>query len=258
MNTKIVWHEYGTGEPVVLLHGGHGSHQHWMRNVDALSNHYRVLVPDMPGYGESDTPPEPTMESLVDTLRVALNERIGAETPVRLAGFSFGGLVAAKMAAQRPNITHLVLLGAAGHGTTRRPKGKLQDWKTALQANDDVALRGVMRHNLLMHMLAQELSVSDEALDIHTSACLQTRFHSKKISRAGGLMDALSGARQVNPRMSISALWGEHDVTCTPASVLEMLESQGALSHKQIIPNAGHWVQYEAADLTNSFLLKAL
>ncbi len=258
MNTKIVWHEYGAGEPVVLLHGGHGSYQHWMRNVDALSKHYRVLVPDMPGYGESDTPPEPTMESLVDTLLVALNERIGAETPVRLAGFSFGGLVAAKMAAQRPNITHLVLLGAAGHGTTRRPKGKLLNWTDALEANDGVALQAVMRHNLLMHMLAQELSVSDEALVIHTSACLQTRFHSKKISRAGGLMDALSGARQVNPRLSISALWGEHDVTCTPASVLEMLESQGALSHKQIIPNAGHWVQYEAADLTHSFLLKAL
>lgn len=258
MNTKIAWHEYGAGEPVVLLHGGHGSHQHWVRNVDVLSKYYRVLVPDIPGYGESDAPPEPTMESLVATMLIAIDERIGADTPVRLVGFSFGGLVAAKIAAQRPNITHLVLLGAAGHGTTRRPKGKLQDWKTALQANDDVALRGVMRQNLLMHMLAHEASINDEALDIHASACLKTRFHSKKISHAGGLMDALAIARQVNPAMALSAAWGEHDVTCTPASVLELLESQGALSYKQIIPNVGHWVQYEATELANSFLLKAL
>ena len=258
MNTKIAWHEYGAGEPIVLLHGGHGSHQHWVRNVEALGAHYRVLVPDLPGYGESDVPPEPTMASLVDTLRLALDERIGEGTPIRLVGFSFGGLVAAKMAALRPNVTHLSLLGAAGHGTTRRPKGKLQDWKTALQANDDVALRGVMRHNLLLHMLAHDVSINDEALDIHTSACLKTRFHSKKISHAGGLMEALATAHQVNPAMALSAVWGEHDVTCTPASVLELLESQGALSHKQITLNAGHWVQYEAAKETNAFLLKAM
>ncbi len=258
MNPHVAWHEYGAGEPLILLHGGHGSWQHWVRNADALSKHYRVLVPDLSGYGESDTPPEPTMESLVDTMRVALDERIGDGTSVRLAGFSFGGLVAAKMAAQRPNITDLVLLGAAGHGTTRRPKGKLLNWKDALEANNHVALRGVMRHNLLMHMLAHESSVSDEALDIHTSACLQTRFHSKKISQSGGLMDALVAAREANPHMALSGLWGEHDVTCTPASVLDLLESQGALSHSQIIQGAGHWVQYEAADLTNSFLLKAL
>ncbi len=242
----------------MLLHGGHGSHAHWVRNVDALAKHDRVLVPDLPGYGASSTPPEPTMASLVATMRMALDERIGAQTSVRLVGFSFGGLVAAKMAAQRPNVTHLALLGAAGHGTTRRPKGKLLNWKDAQEANDDVALRSVMRHNLLLHMLAHDAAINDEALDIHTNACLQTRFHSKKISHAGGLIDALAMARQANPDMALSAAWGEHDVTCTPASVLELLESHGALSQSQIVQGAGHWVQYEAADLMNSFLLKAL
>jgi pimeloyl-ACP methyl ester carboxylesterase len=58
--------------------------------------------------------------------------------------------------------------------------------------------------------------------------------------------------------MSISALWGEHDVTCTPADVLGLLQAQVGLSHHQIAVDAGHWVQYEAADQTNAFLLKAL
>lgn len=258
MNTKIAWHEYGAGDSVVLLHGGHGSHQHWARNVDALAKHYRVLVPDMPGYGASSTPSEPTMESLVATMRVALDERIGAQTPVRLVGFSFGGLVAAKMAAQRSNITHLVLLGAAGHGTTRRPKGKLQDWKTALQTNDDDALRKLMRHNLLMHMLANESSLDSAALDIHTQACLKARFFSKKISRAGGLLEALVAARQINSQMAISSLWGEHDVTCTPQDVQRLMETQVGLQMSHIIPAMGHWIQYEAADAANSFLLKAI
>jgi pimeloyl-ACP methyl ester carboxylesterase len=255
---NIAWHEYGTGEPVVLLHGGHGSHSHWLRNVDALAKHYRVLVPDMPGYGESAAPPEPTMESLVNTMREALDVRIGTSIPVRLVGFSFGGLVATKIAALRPNITHLALLGAAGHGTTRRPKGKLLNWKDALEANDSAALRQVMHHNLLMHMLADAASIDDEALAIHTNACLQTRFHSKKISHAGGLLQSLAAARQVNPDMAVSAMWGAMDVTCTPAAVLALLEAQQRLSHSDIASGAGHWVQYEAAEATNAFLLKVL
>ena len=256
----IAWREFGdeANAPVVLLHGGHGSWQHWTRNVDALAKHYRVLVPNLPGYGDSDTPPEPTMASLVTTMREALDERIGAQTSVRLVGFSFGGLVATKIAAQRPNVSHLALLGAAGHGTTRRPKGKLLNWKDALESNDSAALRQVMHHNLLMHMLASDAAIDDAALDIHTNACLQTRFHSKKISHAGGLLESLAVARPVNPEMQVSALWGEHDVTCTPAAVLELLQAQQRLSHSQIVPNMGHWVQYEAADAANAFLLKAL
>jgi pimeloyl-ACP methyl ester carboxylesterase len=255
---SIAWHEFGAGDPVVLLHGGHGSWQHWVRNVDALAKRYRVLIPDLPGYGDSDNTPELTMASLVNTTREAIDNKLGAHTSIRLVGFSFGGLVAALIAAKRERISHLSLLGPAGHGTTRRPIGKLLDWKDALQTKDDVALQKLMRHNLLMHMLANESSLDSAALDIHTQACLKARFFSKKISRAGGLLEAVIEAEQLNPSMLISAVWGEHDVTCTPASVLELLESRAVLSQSQIILGAGHWVQYEAAELTNSFLLKAL
>jgi pimeloyl-ACP methyl ester carboxylesterase len=255
---SIAWHDYGVGEPVVLLHGGHGSWQHWVRNVDALAKRYRVLIPDLPGYGDSDNTPEPTMASLVDTTREAIDNKLGAHTSIRLVGFSFGGLVAALIAAKRERISHLSLLGPAGHGTTRRPIGKLLDWKDALQANDDVALRKLMRHNLLMHMLANESSLDSAALDIHTQACLKARFFSKKISRAGGLLEALVAARQINSQMAISSLWGEHDVTCTPQDVQRLIEMQVGLQMSHIIPAMGHWIQYEAAELTNSFLLKAL
>jgi pimeloyl-ACP methyl ester carboxylesterase len=259
MKCKIAWHECGAGEPIVLLHGGHGSWQHWVRNVEALAQHGHVYVPDMPGYGQSDALLESTMTSLVDTTRAAFDELLGTDTPVRLVGFSFGGLVAAQIAAMRPNITHLALLGPAGHGTTRRPIGKLHDWKETLQANDETTLRGVMRHNLLTHMLAHESSVDDESLAIHTSACLKTRFHSKKISHAGGLVEALTVARQVNPSMALIGAWGEHDVTCTPQTVLDVMLPLGLTKDRSlIVPNTGHWVQYEAADVINTFLIDHL
>ncbi|MCD6078130.1 MAG: alpha/beta hydrolase fold protein, partial [Ramlibacter sp.] len=50
----VVWHAWGAGAPLVLLHGGSGSWTHWIRNVEALAvAGRRVLVPDLPGFGDS-------------------------------------------------------------------------------------------------------------------------------------------------------------------------------------------------------------
>ena len=211
----------------MVLHGGHGYWQHWARNIAPLAHHYRVRAPDVPGDGESDTPPEPTMHWLVHTTRTALDRLLGADTPMRLAGFSFGGLVAAHIAAQRPHVTHLALLGPAGHGSPRRPQGALQDWRDAPGANDAVVLRETMRHNLLMQTLERAAAVDERALDLHTAACIHVRFHSKKISLTGGLLDALATARRTNPSLQLYAMWGEHDVTCTTQTVLQMMRTSG-------------------------------
>src|SRR5712691_9914772 len=55
----MVWRIWGEGPPLVLLHGASGSWTHWIRNVRPLAARFRVLVPDMPGYGDSDAPLEP-------------------------------------------------------------------------------------------------------------------------------------------------------------------------------------------------------
>ena len=53
-NGSLVWHFWGEGQPVVLLHGGSGSWTHWVRNIEPLvASGRQVLVPDMPGFGES-------------------------------------------------------------------------------------------------------------------------------------------------------------------------------------------------------------
>src|SRR5439155_25324434 len=56
---SMVWRSWGSGPPLVLLHGGYGSWSHWIRNVLPLSRHFRVIAPDLPGLGESATPPAP-------------------------------------------------------------------------------------------------------------------------------------------------------------------------------------------------------
>ena len=55
-----VWHAWNTsaGRPLVLLHGGSGSWTHWLRNIQGLSKDRAVYALDLPGFGDSDLPPE--------------------------------------------------------------------------------------------------------------------------------------------------------------------------------------------------------
>jgi pimeloyl-ACP methyl ester carboxylesterase len=243
----VAWRSLGNGPPLVLFHGGHGAWAHWVRNVDALSQHFTVCVPDLPGYGDSSVPAAPTMASLLDATQQTLDALLGAQTPIALAGFSFGGLVAAQLAARRGSVLKLALLGPGGHGGARRPQGELRSWREALANRDDTALRETMRHNLQLHMLSGP--PDEDALAIHTQACLRTRFHSKTISRAGGLPETL---RRLDCPVLLA--WGEHDVTATPVDLAPVLAADCKQAQTHIVPGAGHWVQYEAADEVNALL----
>lgn len=249
---RMCWRGFGAGRPVVLVHGGHGSWLHWLRNIEALASHYAVWVPELPGYGDSEEPaPGGGLPSLLGPTIATLNELVGADTPIDLVGFSFGGLVSAHLAAQRPRVRRLALLGPAGHQGRRRPRGELRSWKDAAQSADPAALDAVMRHNLAVHMLhAAAEDIDPQAVRIHTDACLHTRFRSKEISRGGGLAEALAQRR--GPSL---LAWGEHDVTAEPEKIARVLSGRVPDCRSRLIEGAGHWVQYECADDINRLLL---
>lgn len=248
---RVCWRGFGSGSPVVLVHGGHGSWLHWVRNIEALAAEHTVWVPDLPGFGDSDAPEGGGLASLLAPTLSTLDALIGPDTPLQLVGFSFGGLVAAHLAAQRPPVRRLALLGSGGHQGPRRPKGELVNWKPAWRAGDAAAVEQAMRHNLAMHMLSAAADHIDPlALRVHTEACVRTRFRSKDISRAGGLADAL--AAYAGPTL---LAWGEHDVTAEPAAIASALAAPLPDAHTRIVAGAGHWVQYERADAINPLLL---
>lgn len=247
----VCWRGFGSGSPVVLVHGGHGSWLHWVRNIEALAARHTVWVPDLPGFGDSDAPEGEGLAPLLAPTLSTLNTLIGPGTPLQLVGFSFGGLVAAHLAAQRHQVRRLALLGSGGHQGVRRPKGELVNWKPAWRAGDAAAVEQAMRHNLAMHMLSGAADDIDPlALRVHTEACVRTRFRSKEISRAGGLADAL--AVYAGPTL---LAWGEHDVTAEPARIAALLAAPLPEARTRVVDGAGHWVQYERADAVNPLLL---
>lgn len=247
----VCWHQFGQGTPLVLLHGGHGNWMHWIRNIEVLSQQHTLWIPDMPGFGESDdldVAPHAAqrMEVLVDALINTLGKLVEGDTPVDVAGFSFGGLVAAQFAARRGYIGRMALLGTAGHGGPRREAVPLVNWRFS----DRAQMLAGLRHNLAAFMLHDPQSIDDLAMTVHEAACLMTRFRSKAISRSALIGEVLTAFEQ-----PVLLIWGEHDVTATPAVIAPQLTHAHPGHEWRIVPGAGHWIQFERDQVVNQMLL---
>lgn len=107
--------EYGSGaEAVVLLHGLSGSRRWWSRNAPGLAERYRVLIPDLIGFGLSPAARRlPSPGDMADLLATWLT-RLGVEA-THLVGHSMGGQIAVHFAAHHPSrLRRLVLVDPAG------------------------------------------------------------------------------------------------------------------------------------------------
>lgn len=100
----------GHGPTLVLLHGYPQTWYEWRHIMPALAQHYTVIVPDLPGAGDSDAPAtgydKKTMAEDIHGLLV----RIGKDRDIRIVGHDIGTMVAYAYAAAHPqDVTKLVL-----------------------------------------------------------------------------------------------------------------------------------------------------
>jgi abhydrolase domain-containing protein 6 len=113
---RVHYLEGGRGETVVLLHGIFAEKDHWVEFARGLTSSYRVIAPDLPGYGESSRLEDRSYgyAEQVRRLRLFL-DRLGLER-VHLAGNSMGGTIAALYAVEHPErVLSLGMIGAP-HG----------------------------------------------------------------------------------------------------------------------------------------------
>jgi pimeloyl-ACP methyl ester carboxylesterase len=251
---SMVWRIWGRGAPLALLHGGYGSWTHWIRNVEPLAERYRVLVPDLPGLGDSDLPPEPDRaESSAGAVVSGLLSLIGAGETVDIAGFSYGGLIGG-LAAERlgPRARRLVLVGSGGLGVRRGAPIDLITWR---DLPEETQRRAAHAENLAILMIADRANIDDLAVHLQVNNATRARLRSRALSRIPALPRAI-------PRMTarLHGIWGERDVTAQGVldQIRDLLQSLQPGSGFTVIPRAGHWVQYEAAHEFDAALVKVL
>jgi pimeloyl-ACP methyl ester carboxylesterase len=104
--------ESGAGDPILVLH--HSTGPLWARFHDELASSYRVIAPDLPGFGSSTRPEDARSPRDLAIYISQLIDVIGLDR-VHLLGFGFGGWVAAELATMNQRaLRTLTLVGAAG------------------------------------------------------------------------------------------------------------------------------------------------
>ncbi|GJO17591.1 4,5:9,10-diseco-3-hydroxy-5,9,17-trioxoandrosta-1(10),2-diene-4-oate hydrolase [Mycobacterium marinum] len=262
----IFFAEAGGGPTVVLLHGGGPGAtglSNYARNIDQLAQRFRLIIPDMPGYGRSGkgVGQSDPFGYLASAIRGLLDElRIPS---AHLVGNSYGGAAALRLALDSPHrVDRLVLMGPGGIGTTRSaPTAGL---KTLLSyyAGDGPS-RAKLAHLIRTYLVYEGNSVPDELIDLRYQASIDPAvIADPPLRRPNGLrtlwrMDLTRDRRLRQLPTPTLVLWGRDDKINRPAGGPMLLN---------LMPNAelvmtsrtGHWMQWERAELFNQLVAEFL
>ncbi len=112
--------ERGLGQPLLLVHGFPLDHSMWRGQIEGLSQRFRVIAPDLRGFGKSDvTPGTVLMEQLADDLAKLL-DALGVRDPIAFCGLSMGGYVGWQFVARhRDRLDRLILCDTRAVGDSR-------------------------------------------------------------------------------------------------------------------------------------------
>lgn len=111
----------GEGPPLVLLHGFGGDRAHWVRVAPHLRPHFRIVAPDLPGFGDSTRDPDADYTYTAGVRRLeAFLDRLQLRS-VHLGGHSMGGELAGRFAVRHPDRVRSLWLAAPGGVESARP-----------------------------------------------------------------------------------------------------------------------------------------
>ena len=238
---SMIWRRWGAGRPLVLLHGGAGSWNHWVRNVGTLMRSREVWACDLPCLGESaDAPPPGGLEGIVAATADALDALLPGRRAFDVAGFSFGSLIGTCVASRRPGrVRRLVMAGAASLGLPD-PGIALRSWKHAADAAQRFAIHGANFRALMVASTADD----PEGVALHAGNVERARFFGGPVAARPILRDTVASIDVER----VCAMYGELDpvVRRDPQSARAVLQAARPDLSFATVAGAGHWVQYEA------------
>ncbi|MER6272288.1 alpha/beta fold hydrolase [Streptomyces sp900105755] len=257
---KIFVAETGDGPPVLLLHGGGpgaSGVSNYSRNIAELAKEYRVVVPDLPGYGRSTKGVDGTdpFGHLADHIRGVL-DRLGLEK-AHLVGNSYGGACALRLALDTPDrVDRMVLMGPGGIGTTRTLPTpgliSLLNYYTG-----DGPSRPKLEKFIRNHLVFNAAEVPDSVIDsryqdsIEPDVVANPPLTRPRSLRTLWQTDFTRDRRLARLPVPTLVLWGAADKVNRPSGG-RMLAGRLPNCDLYLVANTGHWVQWERAELFNS------
>lgn len=264
----------GDGELVVLLHGFPEFWYSWRHQIPALARHFKVVVPDLRGFNDSDKPQSGyDLDTLVADIR-GLIESLGY-SKAHLVGHDWGGSIAWHFAHHMPDALNRLAILNAPH-----PQSFLRE----LASNFDQVRRSWyvfafqipgLPEWLIQQNLSEFVKNTFQGNAVRKGAFSKrdTEIYQSALSKPGVLQSALSYYRQLfapqlllrqfgrSPKPIQSptlVLWGEDDQFLSRRLVDEIETHIDAPCDLRMIPECGHWIQQETPQTVNRELLNFL
>jgi pimeloyl-ACP methyl ester carboxylesterase len=100
----IVYHSYGHGQPVILIHGFAEDSDVWKYQLNELSKNHQLIIPDLPGSGKSAMIPDMSIEGLAECVKKIMEQEITGKVPAVVIGHSMGGYITLALAEKHPEL----------------------------------------------------------------------------------------------------------------------------------------------------------
>lgn len=121
----ICYEVYGSGYPLLLIHGASADHTMWEQQIPFFAQHFRVIAPDVRGHGRTKNPHGTMSYRLFADDMAALIQALGLQQPL-VCGYSLGGRIVLEMGMNYPHLAKSYVIG----GTAYKPS---QQWEPIIR-----------------------------------------------------------------------------------------------------------------------------
>jgi len=246
--------ELGEGEAVLLLHGTPSPASDWLPVAERLASRYRVLVPDLPGYGRSPLNGPSTIDGIADELVAMLHER-SISSLLAIAGFSSGVYRALHLVVRREVKTR-VIVALSGFATLADDARAVRAGFAKMLRDDPSSfhgaeLRGAMPQTMLSPAWRkthpEDIERVTHWLDLTTPEALASELES-----LAGIEDLRPHLRSLDPYVYVRV--GELD-TGAPPAWSEDIAFIAPHTTFEMVPSVGHALLIEDLATTTAAIL---
>lgn len=235
---------------VVMIHGFTGSKENWYPLARALRGRYRLLIPDLPGWGESERKPGAVYGFPEQAAHVAAYiQMLSPDRPVVLMGHSMGGGIAALAAARHPGrIAKLGLLDAAGVRFADNQFGlDVLAGANPFAVHDAQSLRQFI-DTVFFDEASKPWIPWPASSGLIRQRVRDADFEQAVMDRIGRSEESmLPGEEAVHIRQPTLLLWGRQDAVIDP-SALELYAQRIPQARKLLLDGCGHMSLVERVD----------
>lgn len=259
-NKKVQYKIYGEGKPVMLIHGFGEDSNVWESQINFLKKDFKLIVPDIPGSGQSEFLPEANIESYSEVIkdicdRELTDHSLPEKRGMNIIGHSMGGYITLSFAEKFPHyLNSFGLFHSTAFADTDEKK------ETRKKAIEFIKKNGAYSFikNSTPALFTQEYK---DAYPQKVDALMEAgeNFSNEALIQYYEAMIARPDRTQVLRSFSHPVLFiiGEHDQAIPFDSSMKQCHLP-AISHTHILSKSAHMGMWEEEDKANDILLSFL